>query len=312
MFAADTAPVAKARAVAGGDREAQILMGEAPENLDKVDVTLWSGNHFLSYPTFLTLLANIAGIVGAFYLCDKDDIDIPTTPLIFQFAWQVAFELSSDESRAWIKHNSGQSHQLFCWWVSILDQFTWLSVSLAKHPKHVMFFGMDRVNELPTGNHAEAMSILGDAIKRYRKIIKNLESVPVTAIATAWEASQARDRSRTPEPGPKKVPSHSGELDTGASKKARVGDTIDKAGKHIAVLRDTTNANSATSRRRKRSPRGCVGRRTNTKGTDSLHVDPRSVPSIAHAGKYDVRSMVEPLCHAIMCMWREEARDYEI
>jgi hypothetical protein len=106
MFAADAATVAKARAVAGGDREAQILMGEAPENLDKVDVTLWSGNHFLSYPTFLTLLANIAGIVGAFYLCDKDDIDIPTTPLIFRFAWQVAFELSSDQSRALIKHNS--------------------------------------------------------------------------------------------------------------------------------------------------------------------------------------------------------------
>ena len=120
MFAADTAHSAKARAAAGSDREAQLLMGETAENLDKVDVSLRTGSHFLTYPTFLTLLANIAGIVGSFYVCDKQSIDAPTNPLIYRFARQVAFELSSDDSRTWLKHNPGQARPLFAWWVSIL------------------------------------------------------------------------------------------------------------------------------------------------------------------------------------------------
>ena len=40
MFSADTSTVSKARAAAGGDRKAQILLGELPENLDQVDVSI--------------------------------------------------------------------------------------------------------------------------------------------------------------------------------------------------------------------------------------------------------------------------------
>ena len=39
------------------------------------------------------------------------------------------------------------------------------------------------------------MSILMDAIMPFRKIIKNLESVPVMAIASAWDMNQARELS---------------------------------------------------------------------------------------------------------------------
>ena len=152
------------------------------------------------------------------------------TPLIFRFARQVAFELSSDESRTWLKHNSTQTRHLFCWWVSILDQFTRLSISLAKHPKHVMFFGLGCINELPTTSHSKALSILMDAITRYRKIIKTLESFPITAIASAWDANQARDRSSKTEPGSKKSITGSMEPDPTATKKSHHGETVDKSG----------------------------------------------------------------------------------
>jgi hypothetical protein len=233
MFAADTAHSAKTRAAAGSDREAQLLMGETAENLDKVDVSLRTGTHYLSYNTFLTLLANIAGIVGSFYVCNKQDIEAPTNPLIYRFARQVAFELSSDDSRTWLKHNPGQARHLFCWWVSILDQFTRLSVGLAKNPKHIMFFGQDRLSALPTSGHEEALQILADAIKRYRKILKNLESVPITAIATAWESHLAKDRAKKPEPtATKRTTFPGGDTDALPPKRARttVDPTVDRSG----------------------------------------------------------------------------------
>jgi hypothetical protein len=40
MFSADRSTVSKAHAAAGGDREAEILLGELPENLDRVDVSI--------------------------------------------------------------------------------------------------------------------------------------------------------------------------------------------------------------------------------------------------------------------------------
>jgi hypothetical protein len=46
--------------------------------------------------------------------------------------------------------------------------------------------------------HLEALGILDDAVSRYRKIIQNIELVPVTAIATAWEAHRAREHSSKP------------------------------------------------------------------------------------------------------------------
>jgi hypothetical protein len=232
MFAADTAHSAKARAAAGSDREAQLLMGETAENLDKVDVSLRTGSHFLTYSTFLTLLANIAGIVGSFYVCDKQTIEAPTNPLIYRFVRQVAFELSSDDSRTWLKHNPGQARPLFAWWVSILDQFTRLSVGLSKNPKHIMFFGQARLAALPTSGHEEALQILADAIKRYRKILKNLESVPVTAILTALEASQARDRASKSDHTAQKRTARSSDTEPIVPKKARLATdlAIDKSG----------------------------------------------------------------------------------
>jgi hypothetical protein len=113
---------------------------------------------------------------------------------MFRFARKVAFELSSDESRTWLKLNQGQARHIFCWWVSILDQFTRLCTSLAKNPKYVIFFGEHRLPELPVTGHIEALGILDDAIARYRKVIQNVEAVPVTAIATAWEAHRTRER----------------------------------------------------------------------------------------------------------------------
>jgi hypothetical protein len=113
---------------------------------------------------------------------------------MFRFARKVAFEFSFDESRTWLKLNQGQARHIFCWWVSILDQFTRLCTSLAKNPKYVIFFGEHRLHELPVTGHIEALGILDDAIARYRKVIQNVEAVPVTAIATAWEAHRARER----------------------------------------------------------------------------------------------------------------------
>jgi hypothetical protein len=65
---------------------------------------------------------------------------------------------------------------------------------LGKNTKQIIVFGQGRLNTLPTSGHSKALQILPDAIKRYRKIIKNLESVPVTSISTAWEAHQVKER----------------------------------------------------------------------------------------------------------------------
>jgi spore coat protein CotF len=59
MLAPDSAATSKVRAFTGADRDAQILMGELPENLNKVDTSLDEGTNFLTYGSFLTLLANI-------------------------------------------------------------------------------------------------------------------------------------------------------------------------------------------------------------------------------------------------------------
>ena len=110
--------------------------------------------------------------------------------------------------------------------MSILDQFTRLSVGLSKNPKHIMFFGQARLAALPTSAHEEALQILADAIKRYRKILKNLESVPVTAILTALEASQARDRASKPNPTAHKRAARSGDTEPTVPKKARMATDI--------------------------------------------------------------------------------------
>jgi hypothetical protein len=189
-FSTNTSAVSKARAAAGGDRDAQILLGELPENLDWVDVSIHIGTHFLTYESFMTLLANITGILGSQYSCTILHLDSPTNPLMFRFTHKVAFKLSSDDSHTWLMLNQGQACHVFCWWVSILDQFTRLCTSLAKNPKYVLFFGEGRFHELPVAGHLEALGILNDAVTCYCKIIQNVEAVPVMAIATAWEASR--------------------------------------------------------------------------------------------------------------------------
>ena len=65
MFSANMSTASKARSTAGGDRNAQILLGELPKNLDRVDVSIRAGTHYLTYDSFMTLLANIAGILGS-------------------------------------------------------------------------------------------------------------------------------------------------------------------------------------------------------------------------------------------------------
>jgi hypothetical protein len=148
---------------------------------------------------------------------------------MFRFARKVAFELSSDESRTWLKLNHGQARPIFCWWVSILDQFTRLCTSLAKNPKYVIFFGEHRHHELPVSGHIEALGILDDAIARYRKIIQNVEAVPVTAIATAWEAHRARERNPKPDPtAPKRTPRLDDALPN--PKRVRTDENVDKSG----------------------------------------------------------------------------------
>jgi hypothetical protein len=88
------------------------------------------------------------------------------------------------------------------------------------------------------------------------------------------------------------------------------------------VPRDVTNANSATFRSHKRSPRGCVGRHTMCEidakggdgygsGTDDLRRGLRTKPDgIGHTGTSAARAvralrgMVEPSRYAILCMWQ--------
>jgi hypothetical protein len=208
MFSADTSAVSKARAAAGSDHDAQILLGELPKNLDRVDISICVGAHFLTYDSFVTLLANIAGILSSFYECSLPHLDAHMNPLMYRFARKVAFELSSNNSCTWLKLNQGQAHPVFCWWVSILDQFTRLCTSLAKNPKHVLFFGEGRLHELPVAGHHEAIGILDDALARYCKIIQNIEAVPVTVIATAWNANRAKKRSLKTDPSSTKCMTH--------------------------------------------------------------------------------------------------------
>lgn len=99
-----------------------------------MDVSICVGTHFLTYDSFVTLLANIAGILRSLYECSIAQLDVPMNPLMFRFAHKVAFELSSNNSHTWLKLNQGQTCHIFCWWVSILDQFTCLCTSLAKNP----------------------------------------------------------------------------------------------------------------------------------------------------------------------------------
>jgi hypothetical protein len=136
--------------------------------------------------------------------------------------------LSSDDSRTWLKLNQGQACHIFCWWVSILDQFTKLCTGLAKTPKYVIFFGENRCHKLPVTGHLEALCILDDAIARYRKIVQNVEAVPVTAIATAWDAHRAREHSSKPE---STVPKQTLHLDDTLpnTKRARADEPIDKS-----------------------------------------------------------------------------------
>jgi hypothetical protein len=114
---------------------------------------------------------------------------------MFCFARKVAFKLSYNDSHTWLKLNHCQTCHVFCWWVSIFDQFSCLCTSLAKNPKHVLFFGEGRLHELPVTGHQEALGILDDALSRYCKIIQNVEMVPVTAIAMAWDANRTKERS---------------------------------------------------------------------------------------------------------------------
>jgi hypothetical protein len=106
IFFADISAIFNSGTAAEGDHQVQILMGELSENLDKVDTTLQTGTYFLSYNTFITLLANVIGIIGSFYQCSTIDIDTPMNPLMFLFAYHVAFELSSDDSHTWLKNSS--------------------------------------------------------------------------------------------------------------------------------------------------------------------------------------------------------------
>ena len=93
-------------------------------------------------------------------MCSITHLDTPTNPLMFCFARKVAFKLSSNDSRTWLKLNHGQTCHVFCWWVSILDQFSCLCTSLTKNPKHVLIFVEGRLHELPVTGHQEALGIL--------------------------------------------------------------------------------------------------------------------------------------------------------
>ena len=89
-------------------------------------------------------------------MCRKEPLDAHTNPLMYQFARQVAFEISMEESCTWLKHNPAQAQPVFCWWVSILDQFTCLCTGFIKNPCHVLMIGEGRLFQLPTGSHKEA------------------------------------------------------------------------------------------------------------------------------------------------------------
>jgi hypothetical protein len=231
MLAPDSAATSKVRATAGGDRDAQILMGELPENLDKVDTSLRAGTNFLAYGSFLTLLANISAVISSFYVVlDPNDFNHPANPPMWRFARKVAFELSAFDSRLWLKHNSAQSRHAFCWWVSILDQFTRLTVTLVRNPKHVLYFGEKRYDDLPSSWHRDAFTILDDAIDRWRKITRNVETVPTTSIATAWETNHvAKADSKRPDGAAKRTKSLEDDKHP-AAKKARSDELVDKSG----------------------------------------------------------------------------------
>jgi hypothetical protein len=79
---------------------------------------------------------------------------------MWHFARKVAFELSVFDSRLWLMHNSAQNRHAFCWWVSILDQLTRLTVTLIRNPKHVLYFGEKRYDKLPSSWHGDAFTIL--------------------------------------------------------------------------------------------------------------------------------------------------------
>ena len=49
------------------------------------------------------------------------------------------------------------------------------------------------MSNLPMSGHREAITIIDDALSRYCKIIQNMESVPVTAIAMVWDTNHTRD-----------------------------------------------------------------------------------------------------------------------
>jgi hypothetical protein len=87
MLASDLVTTSNVRASAGGDRGAQILMGELPKNLDKVDMSLGVGTNFLTYGSFLTLLTNISAVVSSFYIIhDTQDLDNAANPPMWRFA----------------------------------------------------------------------------------------------------------------------------------------------------------------------------------------------------------------------------------
>ena len=67
MFSPDMSAISKAWAAAGGNCDAQILLGELPKNLDHVDISIHVGTHFLMYNSFMTLLTDIAGILSSMY-----------------------------------------------------------------------------------------------------------------------------------------------------------------------------------------------------------------------------------------------------
>jgi hypothetical protein len=111
----------------------------------------------------------------------------------------VAFELSAYDSRQWLKHNSSQTRHTFCWWVSILDQFTRLTVTLVRNPKQILYFGEKWFDNLPSSLHSNAFTIFDDAVDRWHKITCKVETMPTTSITTAWDTNHtAKHNSKSP------------------------------------------------------------------------------------------------------------------
>jgi hypothetical protein len=103
-------------------------------------------------------------------------------------------------------------------------------VTLICNPKHVIYFGEKWFDDLPTSWHCNAFTILDNANDRWRKITCNMETVPSTSIATAWDTNHATKSDTKRPDGTSKCYKTPEEDKQPAPKKPRPDKVIDKSG----------------------------------------------------------------------------------